>query len=316
MAKISLADKLRQNLDKAYDDNKTTRNEFTPDFGKTKVRIIPGAYAFGKEGENELFYWNYAFHYIPGVNKDDKGEYIYTPQYFADGTRCPIDEAVEQMFETKDSSVRSIASKIKRKRVYYFHALLYEEGKEPKLIVLKDNTSEGKLANKICSIMGMPFVKDVHQKRPWIMNTEKVEGKPISDLIDIDLGHDLIIDKRKGKAIPLANGTVIHDIDYSETFAWATPRALTDAERELIKELPDLTKLNQWETNPEVVKAKLEAYLNAVEIDDKPVPATESKPAIKVPPKNPATNIKTDEPTSDATEEDILKELEAAGVGG
>lgn len=315
MATVTLAEKLRGNLNQVLQDNLPIREEFVPDFGKTRVRIIPGNYSFGPNGENELFYWNYGFHYLPGTNKDEKGEYVYTNQIFPDESKCPIDEVVEQMFKSEDKKIKSIASKIKRKRVYYFHAILLEEGKEPKLIILKDNTSEGKLANKICSIMGMPFVKDATQKRPWIIKSEQSEGKPIYDLIDYDNGHDLVIDKRKGKAIPLDNGQTIYDIDYSETFAWAQPRPLSEKERELIKELPDFKTINKIETDRSVVEAKLNKFLNSVTIED--TTETPVKPASKtasVKPSNPALNVKTETQT-DQTEEQIIAELTAAAAG-
>ena len=248
MATISLAEKLRKNLGQALEDNQADYNkdQVVPDFGKMKVRIIPGQHSFGENDEHELFYWNAGFHFFPGKTKDEKGEYVFTQQKFPDGSRCPIDEAVEELFKSKDGEIRSIASKIKRKRFYFFHALLLKDGEEPKLIILKDNTSEGKLAHKICSIMGMPFVKDATQERPWIIATEVSEGKPVYDLIDLDNGHDLIIEKRKGKQIKLPNDTIINDIDYSESFAWSEPRALTQQERELIKELPDLKKIVKY----------------------------------------------------------------------
>lgn len=315
MATISLAEKLRGKLNQTYEENKTDRNEFIPDWGKTKVRIIPGSYLFGKNKDNELFYWNYSFHYIPATSEDEKGQYVYTPQFFEDGTRCPIDEAAEQMFESEDKKIRSIASQIKRKRVYYFHAIVYEDGKDPRLVLLKDNTANGKLAEKICSIMGMPFVKDVHQKRPWIEGSKAVAGKPVYDLIDLDNGHDLIIDKTKGKSFPDKNGKPVYDINYSESFAWSEPRSLSAAERELIKDLPDLTALNKWETDPKEVEAKLNKFLNNTPVDDTPA---ETPAASKVPvaaQKNPALNVKTDEPVSGSSEADILAELEAAGAG-
>lgn len=314
MSTISLADKLRKQYGQVLEDNQADYNkdQVVPAFGKTKVRIIPGKYSFGEEAENELFYWNSAFHFLPGQSKDEKGEFIFTNQTFPDGSQCPIDEAVEQMFNTEDKEIKAIASQIKRKRAYYFHALLLEEGKEPKLIILKDNTSEGKLANKICTIMGMPFVKDATQKRPWIIKTDIAEGKPLYDLIDLDKGHDLLIDKRKGKQFALTNGGFGHDIDYSETFAMSEPRALTEKERELIKELPDLKALNKVETDRAVVEKKLSAFLKKVQVAEGIASApTEGKPtpsAAPVPPKNPALNV-NDEPS----EEQILAELTAAG---
>jgi ribosomal protein L23 len=308
MATISLAEKLRKNLGQALEDNQSDYNkdQIVPDYGKTKVRIIPGMYSFGEKGENELFYWNSAYHFLPGATKEEKGEYVFTNQAFADGSSCPIDEAVEELFKTKDEKIRSIASQIKRKRVYYFHAILYKEGEAPKLVIIKDNTSEGKLANKICTLMGMPFVKDATQKRPWIIKTELAEGKQLFDLIDLDKGHDLLIDKRKGKAFKLPNGATGNDIDYSETFAYSEPRALTAEERELIKELPDLKTINKIETDRSVVEAKLNKFMSKVQIEESSGP--EEKASAPVPPKNPALNVKTDEASEDA----ILAELRAA----
>ena len=273
MATISLAEKLRKNLNQALEDNKSDyTSDVIPEYGKTKVRIIPGSYSFGTD--NELFYWVHPYHYIPGKTKEEKGQYVFTHQEFSDGSKCPIDEAVEELFKSTDKQIKKIASTIKRKRAFYFHAIQYEDGKEPKLIVLKDNTADGKLAAKICSIMGLPFVKDPTQKRPWILKSEVSPGKPLYDLIDFDNGHDLIIDKRKGKAIPLDNGQTIYDIDYSETFAWAESRKLTNEEREMIKELPDLKTINKVETDRKVVEAILNTFMENVQVDETPAATT------------------------------------------
>ena len=322
--KQSYVDRLRASLTKSLEEKESTsrENEVTPEEGKVlRVRLIPGEFGKGKFPDGEgLFYWTIAYHFLEGLGKDKKGKYIFSKEKY-NGEQCPIQKAAKEFYNSNDKAYKSIYSKIKRKRMYLFNAILLEEGKEPKLIVLKDTTAQGKLAKKICSLMGVNFVVDAQQEQPWIEKSDYKEGKRVYDLLSTDEnGHDLIIQRNKGKKITLDSGKVIYEVDYNETYAYDEPRALTEEELALIDSTTNLEEYVEYIEDVETVEKYLNAFLDGdtaenIEEDKKEedeksnsriAASTVKTPKIKAPPQR--STIPDDEVSKD----DILKEIENA----
>lgn len=256
----SYVEKVRAQMNKKAEAAASSRgnsNEFIPDFGSVRVRILPPV-GFP---ENTQFYYTHSFHFIEGAGAEGKGKFLWTPKWFTneEGERVkdPIDVAVDEFYKTQDPVYKTLASKIKRKRHYYMRAILVDEpDPDKKFVILKDNTADGKLMRKIASIMGMPFMRDVEDEWWDKASLEVDEDKKTYDLLDLEEGFDLKITKKK-------TGNNPWDISYDESFAVGSERPLTDEERKIMEDNPvDLTTLVSYETNLSVVEETLNEFIN------------------------------------------------------
>ena len=259
MAKTNFLDGIRNALNTELDNRKTNSDntsdlEFVPEIGKTyRVRIIPILYNFGPEGKLQIPYWMDSFHYMDGVEQGGKGPYVYSkPDYVVDGktVMCPIDKTVKDMYDSKESDLTAIAQKIKRKRHYKFNVILYEVDDEPvtpQYKILKDTSSQGKLAKLICDKMGIAFVADAIQTKPWIAKFEEVKGKKSYDLLSQEGGHDLVIKRTRGRKIEIpGQKEPIYEVEYGESFPYESPRDWDEKDYEIAKEAKDLKSLTQY----------------------------------------------------------------------
>lgn len=230
----SYLEQLRQVALKEMTETKTTTSynnekEFYPEENKpVKVRILP---RFKEDGTFEYPYVTHSYHYLEKGLDGEKDIKLFVPRkvfskevnsYIND----PIDDHVAKMYQTGNDKVKAFAGKIKRKRSFYFNVLVYNEEGKPELKVLVDNSSDGKLASRICSIMGIPFCKDTHDR--WFPD-KKWEYDPDAtyfDLVDLEEGFDLKIIKKK-------NGINPWDISYDQTFPVTNKgsRALSETDK-------------------------------------------------------------------------------------
>ena len=233
-ANTSYLEQLRQVALKEMTEPKATttnknEKEYYPEENKgVKVRILP---RFKDDGTFEYPYVTHTYHYLEKGLDGEKDIKLFVPRkVFSKEVNAyvndPIDDHVAKMYETGNDAIKSFAGKIKRKRSFYFNALVYNDEGQPELKVLVDTSSDGKLATRICSIMGIPFCKDTQDR--WFPD-KKWEYDPDAtyfDLVDLEEGFDLKIIKKK-------NGINPWDISYDQTFPVSNkgPRALNDADK-------------------------------------------------------------------------------------
>lgn len=234
-ANTSYLEQLRQVALKEMAEPKTSSStnknekEYYPEENKPlKVRILP---RFKDDGTFEYPYVTHTYHYLEKGLDGEKDIKLFVPRkVFSKEVNAyindPIDDHVAKMYETGNDTVKQFAGKIKRKRSFYFNALVYNEEGQPELKVLIDTSSDGKLATRICSIMGIPFCKDTQDR--WFPD-KKWEYDPDAtyfDLVDLEEGFDLKVIKKK-------NGINPWDISYDQTFPVSNkgPRALNDADK-------------------------------------------------------------------------------------
>jgi len=316
----SYADRVRNKLRKDAEDALSSSGgndlEWVPDFGTHKVRFLPPVKLNEKgklvEDTEGLFYWTHSYHWIPADPKDlrgKNGKYLWTRKQYevpagsGKMKRDPIDEAVQQFYSVgrrdDDQELLDLGGVLKRKRNYFAHIILFtEEGPEYK--ILADRTNEGKLMRIVCATMGIPFWRDVEDN--WVdkASAEIDEDKEYFDLIDIEVGHDFKISKKK-------TGNNPWDISFEDSFPIKKSRALTDDEQELLAERIDLTSHIQYEEDYNNVKLALESVIGADSDDDDDEEVEDTKSVSSPEPKR---KVKDDEgETVDPDDEDAIEEM-------
>ena len=281
-------------------DRQGDSHELIPEIGSVKVRLIP------PKNPEDPFYYSHSYHFLEHIGPNGKGKYVFSrKQYTVDGkiVKCPIDETASEFYKSKDEAFEKIAGKIKRKRHYFIPAILVDEpDPEKKFVILKDTSNDAKLLSKICSIMGIPYMRDVEDNWWDKTSQEFDEDAEYFDLLDPKQGYDLKIVKKK-------NGTNTWDVTYDASFAVKPARALTDEELQLIKDHEadlDLPALKRYEENYSVVESELNEYLGKVGFGATPS-ATPSAPK-GLPPKKQSTPEASDDNLEDEDEEDELSE--------
>jgi hypothetical protein len=249
-------EKLRQQAMAALDGGPKkyiNENEWAPTDVPTKVRFLPLP---EKEGKLNFPYMTHTYHYIQGGRDDGKDIKLFVPKKVnKDGALVedPIDVFVRKLYDTKIDSEIKIAASLKRKRAFYFNALVYEDGVTPTLKVIVDTSGEGKLARRICSVMGIPFCKDIDDK--WFPDKDFAydPDKPYFNLVDTTSGYDFKIKKS-------ITGKDPWNFDYNESFPITNKglRPLTDTEQSMLKSAPDLYNYVNYESDFN----KIEEYLN------------------------------------------------------
>jgi hypothetical protein len=186
-------EKLRQQAMAALDSGPrkyTSENEWVPTDIPTRVRFLPLP---EKEGKLNFPYMTHTYHYLQGGRDDGKDIKLFVPKKVTkDNTLVedPIDVFVRKLYDTKIESETKIAASLKRKRAFYFNAIIYEEGVSPQLKIIVDTSGEGKLARRICSVMGIPFCKDIDDRWFPDKDFQYDPDKPYFNLIDISSGYD------------------------------------------------------------------------------------------------------------------------------
>jgi hypothetical protein len=251
-------EKLRQQAMAALDNGPkkyTNENEWVPTDVPTRVRFLPLP---EKEGKLNFPYMTHTYHYLQGGREDGKDIKLFVPKkVHKDGTLVedPIDVFVRKLYDTKIESETKIAASLKRKRGFYFNAIVYEEGVSPQLKIIIDTSGEGKLARRICSVMGIPFCKDIDDKWFPDKDFQYDPDKPYFNLIDVTGGFDFKIKKS-------ITGKNPWDFNYNESFPVSNkgPRPLSDIEVNMMKSAPDLHNYVSYESD----YYKVEEYLNRV----------------------------------------------------
>ena len=236
-------------------------NIFTPSVGSVKLRIVL------PKNPEDYFYHTHSYHFLENIGPNGKGKYIYSKKnYEVDGKKhkCPIDVAASEFYKTEDEKFTKIAGKIKRKRHYYMKAILVDEvDPDKKLVILKDTSNDAKLLSKLCSIMGIPFMRDIEDNW-WEKSSQDIDpDKERFDLLDPVDGFDVKIIKKKV-------GKDNWDISYDESYAVRPARPLSKEELKLIKddENTDIRTLITYEDDYESVKADLAEYLKTLNLQD------------------------------------------------
>ena len=285
--------------------------EFIPPVGKTKVRLLP------PKNLDQYFYHTHSYNFLPGASEDGKDVMLWTRKKYkdADGkeVKCPIDQAASEFFDSKDPTYRKFGSEIKRKRRFYFNAILVdEEDIDKKFVVLVDNTNEGKLTKQICSAMNLPLIRDIEDN--WVVGEDQVDPEEEGvDLLDIENGHDFIITKTE-EVVTLENGTTIRKAVFDSSKPSSKPRPLSQEERTLLDKRVDLTEFVKYEESLDVVLEYLERYLDSKvsnqsnkEDAKKKVTSKYTSPAIEA--KAEVIEEKEEEDFDEETS-NLLKELE------
>lgn len=307
MKQTSYLEQLRQVALKEMTETKTTtytnENEFYPEENKpVKVRILP---RFKEDGTFEYPYVTHSYHYLEKGLDGEKDIKLFVPRkVFSKDVNAyindPIDDHVAEMYKTGTEAIKKFAGKVKRKRSFYFNALVYNDEGKPELKVLVDNSSDGKLASRICSIMGIPFCKDTQDR--WFPD-KKWEYDPDAayfDLVDIDEGFDLKIIKKK-------NGINPWDISYDQTFPvsnkGARPLSAEDKKAMYIngKNIGhDLNTYVKYVDNYDVVMKHFNLSMTKANIGN----STSTKPETQTS-EIPVTKVKKPEVTVAATPDDF-----------
>lgn len=296
------AEQVRAQMNKKAEQAKSNQGnskEYVPDFGSVKVRLLPPV-GYPK---NTQFYYTHSFHFIEDAGAEGKGKFLWTPKFFETDegrVKDPIDKAVDEYYKTQDPVLKTLASKIKRKRHFFMRALLLDEpDPEKKFIILKDNTADGKLMRKIASIMGIPFMRDVEDEWWDKASLQLDEDKKVFDLLDPDEGYDLKIVKKK-------TGNNPWDISYDDTFAVGSARSLTEEEKQLMNDNDiNLETLVTYETNLDFVEQTLNEFV------DRMGPGKASNGKVSKPKAAPKPKIvdEEDEDEDEVSEEELLNAL-------
>jgi len=259
--KLSYAEQVRQRMNERAQAaaNKQSgtlgnSNEFTIKEGITAVRLLP------PQNPEDIFYQTHSYHFLEGMGEEQKGIYVFSrKKYTVNGKEfaCPIDEAVREMYKSKEEFIKKIAQSAKRKRHFYANALLInanlEEDESP-LKILKDTTNQGKLINKICMLMGIPFFKDTEDD--WVDKNSLTQDPDAEyyDLLDLTEGRDLKINREKSGVNPW-------DISFDRTIP-LKPRTLTKEEMQLASQVPDLKTIVSYEEDYDKVKNLFDEFLD------------------------------------------------------
>lgn len=281
----SILDALRQQAQQTIQEAPTTRdNEWLPTTTATKIRILPQPKA--QDGSPTYPYRTHSFHWIEKGRDDGKDIKLWVPKMVKkDGILVadPIDEFVKKLYDTKLETEKKIAGKVKRKRNFFFNVIVYEEGKEPQLKVMIDSSADGKLARKICAIMGIPFCKDIEDKwfpdKTWKFDPDQT----YYDLIDIKTGYDFKVKKTTSGSDPWS-------FNYDESFVITKgPRPLTSTELEMYASAPNLDNVVNLENDYHKIMEYFNRFLVSVGALDAPkktesrsyeAPRNESRPTI------------------------------------
>ena len=315
-AKVSYLDRVKQKVQDAVDNTQRGNGlEFVPPVGKTKIRLLP------PKDENQFFYATHSYNFIPKGSSDGKDTLIWTRKKY-DNEKCPIDVAASEFFDSNDEKIRKMGSEIKRKRKFYFNAILVDEpDMEKKFVVLVDNTNEGKLAKQICSAMGLPLMRDTEDN--WVVkpSEDSSEDDDAFDLLDFENGYDFIINKTE-EATNIGNGRTIKKANFEASKPAKNSRALTEDEMTLLDKRVDLTTHVKYEENVEKVMEALDRYLDSQNGGNnsqakKKVADNYSKPTNKASStsktataKKPVEDEEVDEEVVDGETQDLLNELE------
>jgi hypothetical protein len=256
MSANSYLEKIRQQAINALQETPKSYNndaEWSPTETPTKVRFLELPEVSGKLN---FPYITHTHHYLKGGREDGKDIKLFVPKkVIKNGVEVedPIDAFVRKLYDTKVESERKVASEFKRKRAFYFNALVYEDGINPQYKVIIDTSGEGKLARRICSVMGLPFCKDIDDK--WFPDKDFSfdPDKPYYDLINASNGYDFKIKKS-------VTGKDPWNFDYNESFPITNKgaRPLTEAELNMTRNAKDLYSYVAYEND----YFKVEEYLN------------------------------------------------------
>lgn len=282
--------------------------EFVPPVGKTKVRLLPPV------SDEDYFYQTHSYNFIPKGAADGKDIMLWTLKKYG-AERCPVDEAAAQFYDSNDEAMRKLGSQIKRKRRFYFNAILVDEpDPTKKFVVLVDNTNEGKLTAEICRAMNIPLIRDVEDN--WIdakVVTVDADEEGV-DLIDPVNGFDFVINKTE-EATPIGGGKTIKKASYTGSKPVKNPRALTEEEMEIMEEKRvDLKTFVAYEKDVNKVKAALERFINGGE-EEEVVEAEVKTPKTTNPPVKGKVGItanpikKPQQTVLDAEAEELLNEI-------
>lgn len=285
--------------------------EFVPPVGKTKVRLLPPI------AEDDYFYQTHSYNFIPKGAADGKDVMLWTQKKYG-AERCPVDEAAAQFYDSNDEAMRKLGSQIKRKRRFYFNAILVdEEDPAKKFVVLVDNTNEGKLTAEICRAMNIPLIRDVEDN--WI-DAKVVTVDPDEegvDLLDPTNGFDFIINKTE-EATPIGGGRTIKKASYTGSKPAKNPRALTEEEQEIMEnKRVDLKTFVSYEKDVNKVKAALERFINGGEETEEVEEEVKTPKTTNPPAKTPSAKVgvtanpikKPQQTVLDAEAEELLNEI-------
>lgn len=273
--------------------------EFVPEINKpVKIRILPPI-----DEDDPFFYRTHSYHFVDGMNRDKeegKGFFLWSKKkYVNDGKNQldPFDKAVQRLYDTNDDEMKKIASKIKRKRHFFFNILLVDESDpEKKFKVLIDTSNEGKLTRVICAAIGVHFCRDTEDEwypdKEWAPDSDKT----YADLFSFDEnGHDFKIVKK-------STGINPWDISYEESFAIKKGRTLSKEEMKVIKsDRIDLAEYKTYEEDYNKVNDYLETYLANTFGDDVVTSVKKSSPK-----KQQKVAIEDEEDENEITEEEVL----------
>lgn len=300
----SILDALRQQAQQSLQQAPSIRdNEWMPTSVPTKIRILP--LPKNSDGSPTYPYRTHSFHWIEKGRDDGKDIKLWVPKMVKkDGALVPdpIDEFVKKLYDTKLESDKKIAGKVKRKRNFFFNVIVYGEGTEPELKVMIDSSADGKLARKICTIMGIPFCKDLEDNWFPDKNWKFDPDQSYYDLIDTKTGFDFKVKKTPTGSDPWS-------FNYDESFVITKgPRALNSMELALYESAPNLDNVVSLETDYYKIMECFNRFLvsaGAIDAPKKTEPrAPESRPTI--PSKAVATVSSEDD---DLDEDDIRAAL-------
>ena len=231
----------------------SNEHEWSPTEVPTKVRFLPVPEV---DGKLNFPYVTHTYHYLRGGRDDGKDIKLFVPKkVLRDGSEVedPIDVFVRKLYDTKIESEKKVASELKRKRAFYFNALVYEDGSNPQLKVIVDTSGEGKLARRVCSVMGLPFCKDTEDR--WFPDKDFSydPDKPYYDLVSESEGYDFKIKKS-------VTGKDPWNFDYNESFPITNKgqRPLSSIELKLSQSAQNLYSYVKYESD----YYKVEEYLN------------------------------------------------------
>ena len=299
--------KLQDKAEKSGADKNSGVNYY-PEVGSTKIRILPPV----NEDDNPLPYFSHYYHFIPEDPNNignSSGSYLWAlKRYNVSGIEklCPVCSAVKQWYavgrKNDDKQLLKYGASMKLKRQYFFNVLLLDEPDPArKLRILVDTSNEGKLTRIICSLMGIPFFKDIEDN--WVDEDSKNidPDKKVFDLVDPEVGHDFKIIKKK-------IGDAPWQISYEESFVIETPRALTPEERKLSEQRPDLKKIIEYEQDYDKVKAIMSDFIMEDDGDDDDHHSQSNSSNENIP--KPQTSTKPDEVENEEELDKPLDELE------
>lgn len=251
--------------------------------GKIKIRLLPPI-----NEEDVFFYRTHSYNYLQGIGENGSDLMFHSRKQLRDSNdklvKNPIDVLVAEIYKSDDKELISkIASPSKRKRKFYFNALLLEEGKPSRYVTFMDATNRGEVTKKICELMDIPFARDTEDG--WFEDIVPSD-EPI-DLLSIEEGYDITITKVK-------NGKDNWDVEY-KVVPSRNSRPLSKDEKKLLASRVDLENIVKYEDSLEVVKDMLRKLTGDEEIEVK-------TPSKKGTPKK-QTNL------DEVSEEDLDEEL-------